>query len=100
MFFAARDESGGWRNITYAQALNYARSIGEALLRRNLSAERPVVILSGNDLEHAMLGLGCLYAGIAYAPISPAYSLVSTDFGKLRHIIKLLTPGPCLRRRR
>jgi feruloyl-CoA synthase len=93
VFFAARDESGGWRNITYAQALNYARSIGEALLRRNLSAERPVVILSGNDLEHAMLGLGCLYAGIAYAPISPAYSLISTDFGKLRHIIKLLTPG-------
>ena len=91
--FAARDASGGWRTISYAQALVYARSIGEALLGRNLSAERPIAILSGNDLEHAMIGLACLYAGIAYAPISPAYSLVSTDFGKLRHIFNLLTPG-------
>ncbi|ARP98710.1 feruloyl-CoA synthase [Pseudorhodoplanes sinuspersici] len=91
--FAGRDADGGWRRISYAQALNTARSIGEALLDRNLSAERPVVILSGNDLEHAMIGLACLYAGIAYAPISPAYSLVSTDFGKLKHIFNLLTPG-------
>ncbi len=91
--FAGRDASGGWRKISYAQALTYARSIGEALLGRGLSAERPVAILSGNDLEHAMIGLACLYAGIAYAPISPAYSLVSTDFGKLKHIFNLLTPG-------
>lgn len=93
VFMAARDENKNWRQISYAQALNFARSIGEALLQRDLSAERPVVILSGNDLEHAMLALGCLYAGIPYAPISPAYSLVSTDFGKLRHIVNLLTPG-------
>jgi len=93
VFMAARDEDKAWRQITYAQALNFARSIGESLLQRDLSAERPVVILSGNDLEHAMLALGCLYAGIPYAPISPAYSLVSTDFGKLRHIFNLLTPG-------
>jgi feruloyl-CoA synthase len=91
--FAGRDADGSWRSISYVQALNHARSIGEALLARNLSAERPVVILSGNDLEHAMVGLACLYAGIAYAPISPAYSLISQDFGKLRHIFKLLTPG-------
>ncbi|MDT3684862.1 MAG: feruloyl-CoA synthase [Pseudorhodoplanes sp.] len=93
VFMAARGADGDWRKITYAETLNYARSIGEALLKRGLSAERPVVILSGNDLEHAMLGLACIYAGIAYAPISPAYSLVSTDFGKLRHIFDLLTPG-------
>lgn len=93
VFMAARDASGDWRKITYAETLQYARSIGEALLARGLSAERPVVILSGNDLEHAMLGMACVYAGIAYAPISPAYSLVSADFGKLRHIFDLLTPG-------
>jgi feruloyl-CoA synthase len=93
VFMAARDQSGAWRKITYAQALAYARSVGEFLLSRDLSADRPVAILSGNDLEHAMFALGCLYAGIAYAPISPAYSLVSTDFGKLRHIVNLLTPG-------
>jgi feruloyl-CoA synthase len=73
--------------------LQHARRIGEALLGRNLSAERPVAILSGNDLDHAMLALGCMYAGIPYAPISPAYSLISTDFAKLKHIAGLLTPG-------
>lgn len=93
VFMAARDTNGAWRKITYAVAHSYARRIGQALLSRELSAERPVVILSGNDLEHAMLGLACVYAGIAYAPISPAYSLISTDFGKLRHIFNLLTPG-------
>lgn len=92
-FMAARDERGEWRHITYAQALQYAKCIGQALLSRNLSAERPVAILSGNDLEHAMLALGCLYVGIPYAPISPAYSLISSDFGKLRYILDLLTPG-------
>ncbi|HWK43710.1 MAG TPA: feruloyl-CoA synthase [Stellaceae bacterium] len=92
-FLAQRDAAGAWRRISYAAALAAARGIGEALLRRGLSAERPVMILSGNDIEHALLGLGALYAGVAYAPISPAYSTVSSDFGKLRHIVKTLTPG-------
>ncbi len=69
------------------------RRIGASLLTRNLSAERPIVILSGNDLEHALLGLAANYVGIPYAPVSPAYSLISSDFGKLRHIVNLLTPG-------
>ncbi|MEO6378200.1 MAG: feruloyl-CoA synthase, partial [Caulobacteraceae bacterium] len=51
------------------------------------------MILSGNDLEHAQLGFGALHVGIAYAPISPAYSLVSSDYAKLRHLVELLTPG-------
>ena len=83
----------GWRTITYAQTLDKVRRIGAALLTRNLSAERPIVILSGNDLEHALLGLAANYVGIPYAPISPAYSLISSDFGKLKHILNLLTPG-------
>src|SRR6266567_1466416 len=52
VFIAARDRSGDWRGITYADALYLARNIGEALLRRDLSPERPIVILSGNDLDH------------------------------------------------
>ena len=51
------------------------------------------MILSGNDIEHALIGLAANYVGVPYAPISPAYSLVSSDFGKLRHIVNLLTPG-------
>jgi len=84
---------GDWRRITYAQTLERVRCIGESLLRRDLSPDRPIVILSGNDLEHALIGLGANYVGIPYAPISPAYSLISSDFGKLRHIVNLLTPG-------
>jgi len=93
VFMAQRDASGGWRTVTYAQTLASARAIGEALLTHNLSAERPIAILSGNDIEHALLALGALYVGIPYAPISPAYSLVSQDFARLRAIFELITPG-------
>ncbi|MCU0931591.1 MAG: feruloyl-CoA synthase [Serpentinimonas sp.] len=85
--------TGAWRRISFAQALQAARRIGQALLDRGLSAERPVLILSENDLEHALLALGCLYAGVAYCPTSPAYSLVSQDFDKLHHVVRTLTPG-------
>jgi feruloyl-CoA synthase len=91
--FMADRVDGQWREVTYAQTLEQVRRIGASLLRRNLSAERPLVILSGNDLEHALLGLAANYVGIPYAPVSPAYSLISSDFGKLRHIVNLLTPG-------
>jgi feruloyl-CoA synthase len=93
IFFAERDDAGAWRSVSYAQTLDCVRRLGQALLDANLSPERPLVILSGNDIEHALLGLAALYVGIPYAPISPAYSLVSTDFAKLQHIIDLLTPG-------
>jgi feruloyl-CoA synthase len=93
VFMADRGNDGEWRKLTYAEALSKVRSIGEALLQRELSAERPIVILSGNDLEHQLLCLAAMHVGIACAPVSPAYSLISSDFGKLRYIINLLTPG-------
>jgi feruloyl-CoA synthase len=92
-YLARRDHGGDWRRITYADALAKTRSIGAALLRRNLSPERPIAILSGNSLEHALLALAALHVGVPYTPISVPYSLVSSDFGKLRHIIGLTTPG-------
>jgi feruloyl-CoA synthase len=93
VFLAQRDAEGRWRQLTYAQVLEKAKRIGAALLRRGLSAERPIAVLSGNDIEQALLGLAAMYVGIPYAPISPAYSLMSSDFGKLRAIVDLLTPG-------
>jgi feruloyl-CoA synthase len=90
---AKRHHGGDWRRISYAQALHSARCIAQALLERGLSAERPVAILSDNDLEHLLLALGAMLAGVPYAPISPAYSLISQDYGKLRQILGLLTPG-------
>jgi feruloyl-CoA synthase len=83
----------GWRTVTYREALAAARSIGTALLERGLDEERPVAILSDNSVDHALLALGCQYAGVPYAPVSPAYSLLSSDHVKLRSIFGLLTPG-------
>ena len=88
------DGSGGdWVRVSYRDALQHARAIGQALLQRGLSDERPVAILSENSIEHALLALGCLYAGIPHCPVSPPYSLVSKDYDKLRHVMATLTPG-------
>jgi feruloyl-CoA synthase len=93
VFVARRDAGGAWQSITFAQMLDRARRVGQCLVERGLNAERPLAIVSENDLEHATLAAAALYAGVPYAPISTAYSLISKDFGKLRHILGLLTPG-------
>ncbi|HEX3858218.1 MAG TPA: AMP-binding protein, partial [Pseudolabrys sp.] len=91
--FLAQCDGDGWRKLTYGQTLGQVRRIAAALLRRGLSADRPIVIMSGNDIEHALLGVAAMHVGIPYAPVSPAYSLMSGDFGKLKAIVDLLTPG-------
>ena len=93
IFMAERDGGRGWRQITYAELLTSSRHIASGLLARGLSAEKPVVILSGNSIDHALIAFGALYAGIPFCPVSPAYSLVSKDYGKLSYLMKLLTPG-------
>jgi feruloyl-CoA synthase len=93
IFLAQRDGAGPWRTITYAQARASVRGIAAALMTRNLSTKRPVVCLTGNDLGQALLALATQYVGIPFAPISPAYSTMSQDFGKLRYIFGLLEPG-------
>ncbi len=90
---AKRVNGGDWRRVSYAEALKSARSIAQALLDHGLSVERPVAILSDNDIPHLLLALGAMLAGVPYAPVSPAYSLISQDYGKLRHVLDLLTPG-------
>jgi len=97
-FMARREKlsgggTGDWVKVSYAQAWERARSIAQALINRGLSTERPVVILSENDLEHALLALGCLVAGVPFVPTSPAYSLISQDYDKLRHVLNTVTPG-------
>ena len=89
----AEGGTGDWQILSFGQAWAYARSIAQALIDRGLSVERPVVILSENSLEHALVSLGCVLAGVPFAPISPAYSLVSRDFEKLRHVLAVTTPG-------
>jgi feruloyl-CoA synthase len=93
VFLAKRGADGAWRELSYRETLDKVSRIAQALLDRGLSAERPLAILSGNDLEHALLMLACQHVGIPSAPVSPAYSLLSRDFGKLRDIMQLITPG-------
>ncbi|HET7364467.1 MAG TPA: feruloyl-CoA synthase [Burkholderiales bacterium] len=91
--FLAERKGDGWRKIPYREAYGAVRRIGQALLERGLNAERPVAIVSDNSIDHALLALGAMHVGIPAAPISPAYSLMSQDYGKLKHIFALLKPG-------
>ena len=84
---------GDWRHVTYAEAWRTARNIAQGLINRGLNAERPVVILSENSLEHALLALGCMVAGVPFVPTSPPYSLISQDYDKLKHVLRTVTPG-------
>ena len=92
-WLARRGADGEWIEVSYSEARLHARSIGAALIEMGLGAENPLLILSGNSIEHGLIGLACLYVGIPYAPVSPAYSLVSKDHAKLRDIAALLKPG-------
>ena len=84
---------GDWRQVSYGEALRAARSIGQALLDQGASVDRPLAILSENSIEHALLGLGAIMVGVPYCSVSTAYSLVSQDFDKLKHVVRTITPG-------
>lgn len=91
---APKGQPGGdWQRITYGEMLAKVRAVGQALLDRGLSAERPLVFLSGNCLDQAVLTLAALHVGVPVAPVSPSYALLAKDFQKLRHCLALLTPG-------
>jgi feruloyl-CoA synthase len=91
--FLAEREGDRWRKVSYAQALEAARRIGQALLERGLGPGKPVAILADNSVDHGLLALGAMHVGVPVAPISPAYSLMSKDFAKLKQIFELLQPG-------
>ena len=82
-----------WRKVSYGEALSTVDALTQALLDRGLSAERPVAILSGNSIEHALLTMAAMQARVPAAPVSPAYSLLSQDHAKLKYIFNLINPG-------
>ncbi|HEX7969501.1 MAG TPA: feruloyl-CoA synthase [Stellaceae bacterium] len=92
-FLGERKREGGWRRVSYSEAWAAARGIGEALLGRGLGPERPVMILSDNGIDHALLALGAMQVGIPVTPVSTAYSRLSQDFAKLRYVRDLMEPG-------
>ncbi|GLQ55388.1 feruloyl-CoA synthase [Devosia nitrariae] len=93
IFIADRGGNGGWRTITYGEANRLIHGLAQAMLEARLSPDHPLLILSGNEIEHALLGYAAMLVGVPHAPLSPAYCLVSKDFAKLKHIAALLEPG-------
>ena len=93
VFLAERAADGDWRYLDYAHTAVQANRISQALLDRGLSADKPAMILSGNSIDHALLALGAMQVGIPIVPVSPAYSLMSEDYGKLKALFELCRPG-------
>jgi feruloyl-CoA synthase len=92
-FIAKRDAiTGNWVELSYSETLKKVKSIAQYLTNIGFTEGQTIVILSENSIEHALLALAALYIGIPFAPISPAYSLISNDLSKLRHCLELLTP--------
>ncbi|HEX5513300.1 MAG TPA: feruloyl-CoA synthase [Gammaproteobacteria bacterium] len=92
-FLAERGADGKWRRLSYGEALIKVEALGQSLINRGLNAERPVMILSGNSIETALLTLAAMHVGVPAAPVSPAYSLMSRDYVRLKHVCDLLRPG-------
>ena len=92
-FLCERAPSGGWKSLTYREAFGAVRRVGQYLLDKGFGQNKPVAILSDNSIDHALLALGAMHVGVPVAPVSPAYSLMSKDFGKLKMIFELLQPG-------
>jgi feruloyl-CoA synthase len=92
-FLAQRVTGGSWQAVTYADCWTRVRRLATGLLREGLSAERPLIILSGNSIEHALLALAAMYAGIPYAPIAPSYSLAVREYKALAQVWQNFGPG-------
>ena len=92
-FLCRRDRHGEWETLTYRDALARVRAMAAGLVARGLSVDRPIVILSGNSLEHALLALAAMSCGVPYAPIAPAYSLLAREYTTLGRIFAAMTPG-------
>lgn len=83
---------GPWRGVTYGEAKRAADGIAQWLLDRGLTNADSVMVLSANSVEHGLVMLGAYTAGVPIAPISPAYSLISSDHAKLKHCFATVRP--------
>ena len=93
VFLAERDSALEWRRLTFSDVHRQVLCIAQSLLNQGLTAQTPIAILSDNGVDNALLQLAAMHVGIPVVPISPAYSLLSTDLGKLKHIIGLTDPA-------
>jgi len=91
-FIAERTAAGEWRHLSYSDALTSTRTLAQGLIDLGVSSAHPLMILSENSIDNALLQLAAMFVGLPVAPVSPAYSLMSQDFGKLMHVFDLLQP--------
>ena len=82
-----------WRRLSYGAAKRTVDALTQGLFNLRLEAGRPVAILSGNSIEHALLTMAAMQARIPAAPVSPAYSLMSHDHVKLKYLFDLIKPA-------
>ena len=93
VFLAKRGAGGGWRYLTYGEAWRRALAIGQALLENGLGPDRPLAILTGNSVEHALMAFGAMAAGVPVAPLSPSYSASEGGLKRLAEILEILKPA-------
>ena len=91
--FRERDAQGQWRSVNWAELWLQVQVVGAALLELGLDQEQPLMLLSGNSIEQAVLLLAAEYVGVPVAPVSPAYSIVSKDFSRLVGVASLVPPA-------
>src|ERR1700749_927074 len=82
-----------WRKVSYGEAKRTVDALTQGLLNLNIAEGRPVAILSGNSIEHALMTQAAMQARLPAAPVSPAYSLMSQDHLKLRYLFGLIKPA-------
>jgi feruloyl-CoA synthase len=82
-----------WRKLSYGDAKRTVDALTQGLLNLGLEAGRPVAILSGNSIEHALMTMAAMQARLPAAPVSPAYSLMSHDHLKLKYLFDLIEPA-------
>jgi feruloyl-CoA synthase len=92
LLVAERTTDGDWGRLTWGEAREQADRLAQGLIDRGL-ADRPIMILSGNSRLHLVVALAALTVGAPVVPTSVAYSLQSTDHGKLRAMAELVDPG-------
>jgi feruloyl-CoA synthase len=91
--FRERDANGEWRSLSWNALWQQVQSVGAALLEMGLNASRPLMLLSGNSIEQAVILMAAEYVGIPAAPVSPAYSALSKDFARLKAVCELVPPA-------
>ena len=95
--FLAERSGAGWRTVSYAETLELVRAIGGSLIERGLTAETPILVISGNSVDHALLALAAQYVGVPTVPIAEQYSLIPQARGRLieaAELVKILIVTP------